>query len=70
MKGGNFIIIFIYFFKKPTFSYAWILQDILGIALCVSLSQDISFPNLKVHFISYFCDINKFLLPFRFPQLY
>ncbi|XP_031553969.1 signal peptide peptidase-like 2B [Actinia tenebrosa] len=29
-------------------SYAWILQDILGIAFCISLIKNIRLPNLKV----------------------
>ncbi|XP_020899114.1 signal peptide peptidase-like 2B isoform X2 [Exaiptasia diaphana] len=29
-------------------SYAWILQDILGIAFCISLLKNIRLPNLKV----------------------
>ena len=29
-------------------SYAWILQDILGIAFCISLVKAIRLPNLKV----------------------
>ena len=29
-------------------SYAWVLQDILGIAFCISLIRNIRLPNLKV----------------------
>lgn len=29
-------------------SYAWVLQDILGISFCISLIRSIRLPNLKV----------------------
>lgn len=29
-------------------SYAWVLQDILGISFCISLIKNIRLPNLKV----------------------
>ena len=31
-----------------SFSYAWVLQDFLGIAFCISLLKNIRLPNLKV----------------------
>ena len=40
----NNIVFFFFFFL----SYAWVLQDILGIAFCISLIRNIRLPNLKV----------------------
>ena len=31
-----------------SYSYAWVLQDILGISFCISLIRNIRLPNLKV----------------------
>ena len=44
MKGTLFETVTLRFF----FSYAWVLQDILGISFSISLIRNIRLPNLKV----------------------